>query len=429
MRLKSVVLAVVVAVTTTMATTASAVDFHGYLRTGIGGNGSGGGQVCLQTPGAAWKFRLGNECENYAELEFGQGLYKDKSGLEFRYVGMLAYQTPASQDYESLKAGNSDIALRQNWVGATIPALGNAQVWAGKRYYFRNDVHAIDMFYWDPSGPGAGVQDIDVKVGKIAVAVFQTKNNDLRTIWRPDVRIYGVGLNPNGALEVGVSLYIDVSQGKAGPNPDRQEISPWFTVQHVQSNLLGGFNKLAFQYATGSASPMSAYPAGDAKSEQKSWRIVEHFIFQPNDQLSGALTAVYWDKDKVYKGGTYPGQSETQLYLGLRPSYHVNDWFKLTGEVGYVSFKPKSDAYANTDERTLTKITLAPTIVPPPGPGGAYYTRPELRLFATYGFWNRAAQNAGIAGQGAACDTATSTSAFACDTSGLTFGAQVEAWW
>lgn len=429
MRVKNALLAVVFAASAALATKATALDFHGYLRSGIGGNAHGGGQFCFQVPGAASKFRLGNECENYAELEFGQGLYRDKGGLEMRYVGMLAYVTPAAQDYESLKAGNTDIALRQNYVMATLPAARNAQVWAGKRYYFRNDVHAIDMFYWDTSGPGAGIQDIDFGFGKLAVAVFQTKNNDLRTIWRPDIRVYGIPLNPNGALEVGLSVYYDASQGSANPNPDRQEFSPWVTVQHVQSNLLGGFNKLAFQYATGSASPMSPYPAGDAESEQESWRIVEHLVINPTEKISGSLTAVYWDKDKVYKGGTYLGQSEKQLYLGIRPSYHVNDWFKLTGEVGYVSFEPKADAYATTDTRSLTKVTLAPTIVPPPGPGGAYFTRPELRLFITYAAWNDGAQEAGMAGQGAACDAATTTSPFGCDKNGLTFGAQLEAWW
>ena len=424
MKTNRIMMAVAAAMVALGAAPARSVEFSGYLRTGIGGNSSGGGQVCFQVPGAFWKFRLGNECENYAELEFRQGLYKDKSGLEFKYVGMLAYVTPAAQDYESLKSGNNDIALRQNWIGATIPALGNAMIWMGKRYYFRNDVHAIDMFYWDPSGPGAGIQDIDVKIGKLAFAVLQTKNNDLRTIWRPDIRIYGVGLNPNGELQLGLSLYFDVSQGRANPNPDREQISPWFTIQHVQTNLVGGFNKLAFQYGTGSASPLSQYPAGDAKSEQKSWRIVEQFVYQPVDQFSGSFTAVYWDLTKVYGNN-----SETQLFLGVRPSYHFVEWFKLTGEIGFVQVKPKSDINAVTDARNLTKVTLAPTIMPPPGPGGAYFTRPELRLFVTYAAWNKAAQNAGIVNQAANCNAATSASAFACDTSGITVGAQAEAWW
>jgi maltoporin len=418
MKVIKTALAAAVAALALAASSASAVDFHGYLRSGIGGNTNGGGQVCFQDPGAWWKFRLGNECTNYGELQFDQLMYKDKSGLIFTYTAMIGYETPAAQDFENLNA-----ALRQNWVGATIPQLGGATVWIGKRYYMRNDLHAIDMFYWDPSGPGAGIQDVNLGFGKFAFALFQSKNSDTRTIWRPDFRVYGIPVNPNGSLEVGVSLYYDSSQSppRATPDPDRQKISPWITVQHVQTGLFGGVNKLALQYGTGSAWQLQSYPDVDSHSSRKSWRIVEHLIFQPTEKVSGGFTGVYWDQKNA--GG---GNNQKQLYLGIRPAYTVNDWFKFEGEIGYVSIAPKEGV---TDTRSLTKVTLAPTITPPPGLGGTYFTRPALRLFLTWATWNKAAQNAGIAGQGANCDSATSTSAFKCDTNGVTMGAQMETWW
>lgn len=46
------------------AAQASAVDFKGYARSGIGWTGSGGEQQCFQATGAGAKYRLGNECEN-----------------------------------------------------------------------------------------------------------------------------------------------------------------------------------------------------------------------------------------------------------------------------------------------------------------------------------------------------------------------------
>lgn len=55
-----------------MSVQAMAVDFHGYARSGIGWTGSGGEQQCFQTTGAQSKYRLGNECETYAELKLGQ---------------------------------------------------------------------------------------------------------------------------------------------------------------------------------------------------------------------------------------------------------------------------------------------------------------------------------------------------------------------
>ncbi len=63
---------------------ARAVDVTGYLRSSVAGNSRGGGQACYQTPGMAYKLRLGNECETYAEWGFSQSVYKDKSGVEWR---------------------------------------------------------------------------------------------------------------------------------------------------------------------------------------------------------------------------------------------------------------------------------------------------------------------------------------------------------
>ena len=60
-----------------MSAQAMAVDFHGYARSGIGWTGSGGEQQCFQTTGAQSKYRLGNECETYAELKLGQEVWKE----------------------------------------------------------------------------------------------------------------------------------------------------------------------------------------------------------------------------------------------------------------------------------------------------------------------------------------------------------------
>lgn len=51
------------------ATSASAVDFHGYARSGIGWTSGGGEQTTFTATGAPAKYRLGNEAETYAELK------------------------------------------------------------------------------------------------------------------------------------------------------------------------------------------------------------------------------------------------------------------------------------------------------------------------------------------------------------------------
>ncbi|MCM1602927.1 Fe-S cluster assembly ATPase SufC [Escherichia coli] len=147
-----------------------AVDFHGYARSGIGWTGSGGEQQCFQTTGAQSKYRLGNECETYAELKLGQEVWKegDKS---FYFDTNVAYSVAQQNDWEA-----TDPAFREaNVQGKNlIEWLPGSTIWAGKRFYQRHDVHMIDFYYWDISGPGAGLENIDVGFGKLSLAATRS---------------------------------------------------------------------------------------------------------------------------------------------------------------------------------------------------------------------------------------------------------------
>jgi maltoporin len=427
-----------IAATALFAAPTPAVELHGYLRSGIGGSAPSGNQVCFVPAQVGYKFRLGNECENYAELEFGQSLYRDKAGVEFKYIGMLGYKTGALRDAEPLNGQGNEFQLRQNYVIATgLPFLGGASVWAGKRYYHRNDVHIIDFYYWDPSGPGAGVDDIDLGFAKLAVALFQSKGgwglgyatqNEL-TIYRPDIRLFGIGVPGGGNLEIGFNANI-ASGVSASTSSDTMYFSPMVTVQHFQPNVLGGFNKLALQYAQGTVTPMTSYPEPQNTNDSKRFRVVEQLGFQPNSQWSGMFAAVFEDVTAQYGGGTSsdPWNSFRTFSIGARPAFHVNDYLKLQLEAGYQWYKPKGPGI---DYSNLFKLTFAPTITPPPGPGGAYYTRPELRLFVTYAAWNEAMRGnlqswnaVWYSGPGNGGPLAITGQ----DNFAVTFGAQLEAW-
>src|SRR6056297_3339901 len=58
--------------------------FFGYARSGIGSTASGGSQTCFKAAGAPAKYRLGNECETYAELGLGANLF-DQQGTSFDF--------------------------------------------------------------------------------------------------------------------------------------------------------------------------------------------------------------------------------------------------------------------------------------------------------------------------------------------------------
>ena len=198
-----------------MSVQAMAVDFHGYARSGIGWTGSGGEQQCFQATGAQSKYRLGNECETYAEIKLGQEVWKegDKS---FYFDTNVAYSVAQQNDWEA-----TDPAFREaNVQGKNlIDWLPGSTIWAGKRFYQRHDVHMIDFYYWDISGPGAGIENIDLGFGKLSLAATRSQeaggsyifsSNDIYSRYKDtandvfDVRLAGLETNPDGVLELGV---------------------------------------------------------------------------------------------------------------------------------------------------------------------------------------------------------------------------------
>lgn len=383
------------------SSSAMALEFHGYLRSGVGSNSKDGSQVCFQLPGAYAKYRLGNECENYAELAFDHELFSAKDGVSFTYHGMLAYVSNQQQDYESLKGDGRDIALRQNWIEVkNLDFLNGGTLWAGKRYYERQDVHINDFFYWDTSGYGGGVQNVNAGPVKLSYALMRNTSSQTNATTRHDFRVGGINTNPGGDLTVGVQFNrADSSESGKQNNGDS------ITLQHFQGNFLGGYNKFAIQYFKGSASNGSlAYPDNGTPDDKKTWRIVESLQWQMGKDFTGMGTIVYQDKKDDYKWTSF----------GVRPVWHFSDYVKLQFEYGHDEVKPVGQT-----ARKLDKFTIAPTVVA----GRGFWARPELRAFVTFAKWNDEARDqwGGVAGGVGGV--------FGSATSGRTIGLQAEAWW
>jgi maltoporin len=442
MKLKHVMLPIATAVVAFAAASASAdFDFHGYMRSGAGVTTKGGNQSCFGLPGAYSKYRLGNECQTYGELEFDTDVLKTKDGVDFKYVGMLGFQTNSGADFENLadNSANNHISIRQSYVQASgIPGTGSAQFWAGKRYYQRNDMHIIDFFYWNNSGVGGGVQNVDlggdVKFSYAFIRNLPNNGDDqgLNPVLNPgfvpvgsqqlsthDFRVSGIKTNPDGDLTLGAA-YVNSSQNDKVPNTPDNKNGWWAVVQHHQGNVLGGDNKAAIQYGKD-----AGWQLGEAQFVPSSggsismWRVIDQLVWQPTPQLSGALVFVY--QDAKFDA---TGVSQKWWSIGARPIFSVSEYFALQGELGFDQYKDSGDGLGSS---RLTKFTFAPTI----RPGGGFWSRPELRLFMTYAKWNDTAQKryGGIFGQGTCAATGSSTAVFGCDTSGLTYGLQAEAWW
>ena len=145
---------------------ASAVDFHGYFRAGVQNNLTNGGAVyCFGNVfnKAKNKFTV-NTLVAWGSAEGNW----DKQGNSWQGLGKGGDRAGENGD----SAWNGQRAsLREAWAGYTLPM--GAQIWAGKRFYQRKDIHILDFYYLNDSGTGAGVEGIPVgNLGQASFAVI-----------------------------------------------------------------------------------------------------------------------------------------------------------------------------------------------------------------------------------------------------------------
>ncbi|MBY4677222.1 maltoporin [Marinobacterium arenosum] len=387
---------------------AAAVDFHGYLRSGIGATSDGGDQSCFQAAGAGAKYRLGNECETYAEIALGKELYNE-NGRTFYVDSMIAYVSDQANDWEATRGegpfNNGTSSIRQFNVQAknVIDGLPGATLWAGKRYYKRHDVHINDFYYWDVSGPGAGIEDIETGVGKLSLA--WTRNTSTGDLTETDVasdvldiRLGDIKVNQDGALELGFdygSAGLTEAQELAG---DSDEDGYLFTVEHTQGNWFGGFNKLALQYATDG---MIGGGHNNATGSGDMFRLVDQGVVQLSDSIEMMYVGIYEDQDMDNNSG------RKWTSFGVRPVFKWNDVMSTAVELGYDDVDPQNGG----EDSQLTKLTLAQQW----SAGTSFWARPQIRAFVTYAIWDGPVWLTGDVDAG--------------EDDGLTFGIQAEAWW
>lgn len=458
-------------------------DFHGYMRSGIGTTAGGGDQACFQSNGADSKYRLGNECETYIEIELGKEMWRQNDS-SFYIDTRIAYKSGQQNDWEEDPgdgSGSNSDAISQNRSLNTnpyrdsvvsvreanaqykgiIPGQPRSNLWAGKRFYQRHDIHMADFYYWDLSGPGVGLEYWTVGPGDLSLAWVRNTDGPWANglgddFWditgvRPNVinnvlsvRYANLETNKDGKLELGLEWgSADLTDGQknvliydSNQNLVRKGFkseSGWFlTAEHTQSNWLGSaasFNKLIGQYATGS---MASTGNNNTHSTSFSnidymWRILDHGTFEINDRIE-MMYAAWYESKKANDGG---GQKDW-FSIGVRPIYRWSDTMNTALEIGYdnVNYKDGWGGPDSDGRRDLTKVTLAQEWQA----GPSIWARPVIRLFATYANWNsRNSPNIPVGGcvnPGNSDWQAVTPGILDCDeTDGVTFGAQMEAWW
>ena len=394
-------------------------EFHGYFRSGYGFNGVGGQQVPFQAPGAGAKFRLGNETETYSESIFVNNWLNpdrnsDKAWLKTEV--MIEANTTNSATYANFPSAayNDQFRLREAFVqaGNVFPGHPDMKLWAGSRYYRRQHVEIDDFYPLDMSGYGAGFEDLDVGIGRVALAYLAGARPDITTASgnyaksNADLRIYDVKA-PGGTL----AGWFNFARSKGGTTPTGEAIptSSGFGVglKHQRLEWLGGYQALLIQYGEGPASNFSTgiddpTPFLDSA---KRFQVTEHLLLQPNDRFAIMPIFIY---QRTKDGNPDHGWDEW-VSFGARPQVFFTKRFSVAVEAGFDHTRSGQGQY----EGWLQKFTVAPQI----GAGPKFFSRPVLRAFVTYAHWSD-----GLRGFVGGVPYSTKTS-------GLTYGVQAETWW
>ena len=397
----------------------AAVDFYGYVRSGIGASADGGGVKSGDEFNKTTLGRLGNEFDTYSEIGLGQELF-NADGRSMYFDSMFEMSSDGNLESESTSTDSANFGIKQLNIQAKgyIPSIPDAVIWAGKRFYQRHDLHIIDTKYWNISGYGAGLENITLDHGAISAAIIRSDNElwiddvsagDLNTYYL-DLRYAGFSPWAGSWTEFGVDYAI------VNPTPEQKAVATDFdnglmlTAEFSQSFSIG-WNKFALQYmdkglAQNAISQGGGWYdiwSGDV-SEAKAYRFISTGDLNIGENVIFHHVLTYGSaKDH----GDWLDSEELFSFVA-RPTYNWSPYNKTMIEVGYMNQEKTWDS-GSIEKYSGTKFTLAHAI----SAGEGFLDRPEIRFFVSYLKDN---ENSDTFNNGTSSDT-------------INYGVQIEAWW
>ena len=426
-------------------------DFHGYFRGGVGVSGDGANTGWNQSKVG----RLGNEGDLYTEIELGTEVYK-MNDVSFYIYSTFQFNSDGSDDGEDLNASGKDddmtVSVRQFnlQVKGLIPGQKDAVVWAGKRYYQRQDIHIIDKKYINIAGSGAGIEYLQAGPGTFSFAWIRKDQQQI------DYDFEDNGYNPDsykGDLNVN---YLDARYAGWAPwdgawtqfhiaaaiphGADGADASnfnspvdgePHFdngtgimgTIEFSQ-NFSIGYNKTVLQYASKALAhnviDMDGgwYDAWHDNDDAKGFQIINTGEINITDRFSLNHVLQYGYASDLQTSDYGMEDNHSIIRAVARAGYQLTTYTRLLAEVG--SYWEDVEYKDGTDKsQDGQKYTLAYAIAP----GKGLMSRPELRVYASY----LVANGDDLDSDGP--NTIGAVTGGSADDTEWNFGVQAEAWW
>ena len=353
--------------------------------------------------------------------------------------------------------GGQRVSVRELWTGYQTDA--GYQIWAGKRFYQRKDIHILDLYYLNNSGYGAGIEGIDVGLGNLSFAVTKWANdssvkratwNDTliptnRNVYKLDARWNGIPVGfgtIDAAVIYALPFISDHQRDIDGSSRSTQANSgALVTLEHnsaVNTDSVNLMNKFVVQYGTNGFAYVGQFKnhAGENYSPDIDIQGVRLIDWGTLDVGNFGLGySLLWGHINVGKDHNANGnnawtydRSGWEYSVVLRPEYKWTEFTRTTLELGYSKMKA-TGWVANTgdDDPDAYKVTLAQQFTP----GKGFWTRPAIRFYVSY--LSGTQLNKGNNYHSAIDGTWIAGKAFKDANDGhnyqVTVGTQVEAWW
>ena len=431
--------------------------FGGYFRSGVMHSNSG------RSP----KFnvnkvgRLGNENDTYGEIVLGADVATVDDTV-WTVNSRVALSTNLNRDWQTQTGDNAektDIAFREFFlnVKGLMDWDKDASLWAGKRFYRREDIHITDMYYYDISGMGAGIENLQVGPGKLSAAwIRQDDNTDYewknQTFTNVDIDAptyvsldkvdleYDLPAWDGANLEFRTTFFIptrDTNDGsknlfKAAHDFNGAQL---YNVELSQGYSLG-WNKTVIQYFHGSNANWSAFGTGNwldysgASNSAHRWSLINmgETHFTPSIGMFHVFYASTSDGyDNNLNSTNYTSKkSDKAVSFVVRPYFQLTKMTRIYVEGGWYAQSTKSYNADNLGTKTVgehgSKYTVAYAITPD---ASNFWSRPELRFFVSY--LKGADQDLSSYGSSNAYLGNTKIESIKDDN--YIFGVQAEAWW
>lgn len=428
------------------------VEFFGYARQGVVYNTDGqrldkGGfhdQGAFFHPQSPYlhTYRLGNEPANYLEAGMSKKFTMDDGAWAKFNTRLATHQYYSSTAYQGNSYDDNDLQFREVYaeMGGLDVLPEGSSVWAGKRYYGRQDIYMSDFLYRIYDGVGAGIQNISAGSGSFDIAYI---SSDLNGEKDPEtsgtVTQHNLLVKYSGIKALGGSIAVE---GVVSLAPNREKETPVVVngqqitkgaengyslgVTYGRGDFFGfgdGWSTVAVMAGTGLASTFDSSALWIDNEDALGVRAVAYGLWDVSDKWNIMAELVYDVTDEMGTGAdetntTNGGYSSSDYYaFGVMPVYKVTQHFSIesqfSAEFGSTDFSGNQAAKVN-DTSAMYKATIAPTLTLD---AGNFWAKPVVRAFATYASWDEEASNGGTAGYGAQGKT-----------NGMTYGVQMEVW-